>query len=197
MLAEETLPTSAHSHRRTLQVSQKEPETRESVKEFIMALRKLSECCQFRGFCEEALRDCLVCGLQNDAIQRKLLAEEKLFLDKAFKIAISMELARQAVDLQKAVETRHATSIGKQTNTMRVTQRLPQKSQEGNRPNMEHRNHVSNQGIRHPGNRVEGVANLTTIRQFVIFVKRSVGNVKGRTYIESMHREYGQGSVSE
>ena len=82
------------------------------------------------GFREEALRHRLLCGLQNEAIQRKLLAEEKLSLDKAFKMAISMELAaQQAVDLQKAVETRHNTSIDKETSTMRVTQRSPKKSQ--------------------------------------------------------------------
>ena len=71
-----------------------------------------------------------MCGLQNEAIHSNLIAEEELSIDKAFNMAISMELAaRQAVDLQKAVETRHETSIDKQTNTMRVTQRPPQKSQ--------------------------------------------------------------------
>ena len=34
-----------------------------------------------------------MCGLQNEVIQRKLLAEEELSLDKAFKMAISMKLA--------------------------------------------------------------------------------------------------------
>ena len=44
----------------------------------------------------------MVCRLQNEAIQRKLLAKEELSLDKVFEMAISMELAaQQAVDFQK------------------------------------------------------------------------------------------------
>ena len=73
-----------------------------------------------------------MCGLQNEIIQKKLPAEEELSLDKAFKMAISRELAaQQSVNLQKAVETRHETSIDRQTNAMRVTQRPLQKSQGG------------------------------------------------------------------
>ena len=63
------------------------------MKELITALWMLSEHCQFRTFRQDASRDHLVCGLQNEVIQRKLLAEEELSLDKAFKMAISMKLA--------------------------------------------------------------------------------------------------------
>ena len=42
---------------------------------------------------EEALRDCLVCGLCNEAIQRKLLSVPELTLADALKTAQGMEVA--------------------------------------------------------------------------------------------------------
>ena len=50
----------------------------ESVADFMAALRKLSEHCQFGDFLDQALRDMLVCGLKNTATQKRLLAEAKL-----------------------------------------------------------------------------------------------------------------------
>ena len=39
------------------------------------------------------LRDCLVCGVMDDRIQRKLLAESELSYKKAMEIAMSVETA--------------------------------------------------------------------------------------------------------
>ena len=65
----------------------------ESVSTYISELRALSEHCGF-GLClDDMLRDRLVCGVKDDAIQRKLLAETDLTLQKASAIAISMETA--------------------------------------------------------------------------------------------------------
>ena len=48
------------------------------------------------------LRDRLVCGIENSQIQRRLLAEPNLTLDKAVEISLAMESAdRNARDLQK------------------------------------------------------------------------------------------------
>ena len=48
------------------------------------------------------LRDRLVCGIENSHIQRWLLAEPNLTLDKAVEISLAMESAdRNAKDLQK------------------------------------------------------------------------------------------------
>ena len=48
------------------------------------------------------LRDRLVCGIENSHIQRRLLAEPNLTLDKAVEISLAMESAdRNAKDLQK------------------------------------------------------------------------------------------------
>ena len=44
-------------------------------------------------FLDEALRDRLVCGLQNGETQKKLLAESDLSLQKAVNIATAAEMA--------------------------------------------------------------------------------------------------------
>ena len=45
----------------------------ESVAQYMVELRKLADKCHFEGYLEEALRDRLVCGLRNEAIQQRLL----------------------------------------------------------------------------------------------------------------------------
>jgi hypothetical protein len=65
----------------------------ESVAEYVSQLRALAEHCNFGGSLEEMLRDRLVCGIEDTAIQRKLLAEADLTLKKAVDIALAMESA--------------------------------------------------------------------------------------------------------
>ena len=43
------------------------------------------------------LRDRLVCGIANEAVQRRLLAEPKLTYEKAVELALSMETAARNV----------------------------------------------------------------------------------------------------
>ncbi len=69
-----------HFHRRN-------QTTGESVAEFLAVLRHLATHCQFRGYVEEALRDRLVCGLRNESIQKKLLSEVDLTLQRAVELA--------------------------------------------------------------------------------------------------------------
>ena len=65
------------------------------------ALRKLAEKCDFRDFLNQALHDKLVCGLCNENIQRKLLAEADLTLQRAFEVAQGIEATQhQASELQ-------------------------------------------------------------------------------------------------
>ena len=72
----------------------------EMVAQYMAALRKLTEQCEFKDYLEEALRDRLVCGLRSEAVQR-LLSEKDLKLQLAYDIAVSMETAsRQASELQ-------------------------------------------------------------------------------------------------
>ena len=65
------------------------------------ALRKLSEFCEFDTKLNDSLRDRLVCGLRSEQIQKKLLSETDLTLDKELETAVAMEIAaRDAVELQ-------------------------------------------------------------------------------------------------
>ena len=65
----------------------------ESIANYIAELRRLASKCSFEGYLDEALRDRFVCGLKNEAIQRKLLSEVELTFSKAVEIARSMEAA--------------------------------------------------------------------------------------------------------
>lgn len=65
----------------------------ETISDYIVKLRKPASSCEFDQFLEQALRDRLVCGLSNEGIQRKWLAEDALTFTSACKQAISMELA--------------------------------------------------------------------------------------------------------
>lgn len=57
-------------------------------------LRRLAEQCEFGSYLPEVLRDRLVCGLCSEAIQRQLLTEENLTLEKAYSTAHGMEEAQ-------------------------------------------------------------------------------------------------------
>ena len=72
----------------------------ENVSEFVVGLRRLSEHCQFGTTLEDMLRDRLVCGISDDRIQRRLLAERELAFEKAVEIATATEMAsRNVMDL--------------------------------------------------------------------------------------------------
>ena len=59
----------------------------EGIAKYMAELRKLADRCQFGGYLEEALRDRLVCGLRDEAIQRKLLTMDALTLSRAYEIS--------------------------------------------------------------------------------------------------------------
>ena len=72
----------------------------ESVAVYTAELRKLTRHCNFGANLNEQLRDKLVCGMNNLQIQKKLLAEENLTLDGAYRMCLSMETAsKQALEL--------------------------------------------------------------------------------------------------
>ncbi|KAL5505767.1 hypothetical protein EMCRGX_G007263 [Ephydatia muelleri] len=74
----------------------------ESVSQFVAELRKLSEFCEFGDTLDVMLRDRLVCGVRNQKLQQRLLAESNLTFTKAFGIAQTAELSEQnAKDLQR------------------------------------------------------------------------------------------------
>ena len=65
----------------------------ESVATFIAELRHLTRYCNFGDSLKDMLRDRLVCGIDNGPMQRRLLAEANLTLDKVVEIALAMESA--------------------------------------------------------------------------------------------------------
>lgn len=65
----------------------------ESVAAFVSELRKLAENCNFNTYLTDMLRDRLVCGVADERIQRLLLMEKDLTLDKAYKVCIAEEAA--------------------------------------------------------------------------------------------------------
>lgn len=67
----------------------------ESIADYIVELKHLARTCNFGQFLSEALRDRLICGMTNANIQKKLLSGEKITLEEACKIAMSMELASE------------------------------------------------------------------------------------------------------
>uniref|UniRef100_A0A5S6Q817 Reverse transcriptase domain-containing protein n=1 Tax=Trichuris muris TaxID=70415 RepID=A0A5S6Q817_TRIMR len=69
----------------------------ETISTYITELRQLAEECNFGATLTERLRDQLVCGLRDDAIQRRLLAETSLKFDEAVKMALAGEAAANQV----------------------------------------------------------------------------------------------------
>ena len=69
----------------------------ESVATFVSELRCLSEFCNFGETLEDMIRDRLVCGINDDAIQKRMLAEPTLSYKKAVELALSMETAAQSM----------------------------------------------------------------------------------------------------
>ena len=68
-------------------------------------LRKLAEHCEFGDSLNEMLRDCLVCGINDHQIQRRLLSEPKLSFSQALQIAQAAETAhRNTKELEKLAE---------------------------------------------------------------------------------------------
>ena len=83
---------------------QKEGET---IAVYVSELRRLAKNCQFGDQLSIALRDQFVCGLFQESIQQKLLAESDLSLDKAQQIAQAAEMARLETQTLRGETTHH------------------------------------------------------------------------------------------
>lgn len=96
----------------------------ESVADYIAGLRKLAKYCNFGDSLDMMLRDRIVCGIQDEGIQRKLLSEAKLTLSRASEIAVAMEAAaRDAVDLK--------ISTVPEIKKLQITSQRPRRSESG------------------------------------------------------------------
>ena len=65
----------------------------ETVQDFVADLRRLAITCDFGEFLDQALRDRFVCGLKSEQIQKVLLAEDGLTIDRALELAQAKEAA--------------------------------------------------------------------------------------------------------
>ena len=65
----------------------------ETIQQYVAELRNLSEHCEFGEILEKMLRDRLVCGVNDERIQRRLLAESQLEFKKTMELATAMETA--------------------------------------------------------------------------------------------------------
>ena len=75
------------------QFHQRQQQAGESVSTYLAELRKMAVPCEFGDSLSECLKDRLVCGLRNEAHQKRLLSEPELTLDKAQAICQSLETA--------------------------------------------------------------------------------------------------------
>ena len=88
--------------------AQKEEET---VAEFVLTLKGLAKHCNFGDFLNDALRDHLVCGLNKESIQRRLLAEADLTFQKACEIAQAMEMVAKDASTLNSEATKGVKAI--------------------------------------------------------------------------------------
>ena len=96
----------------------------ETIATYVAALRELAEYCNYGASLSEMLRDRLVCGVNHDGIQKKLLAEKELDFDKAYSVAVAIEVAERDTKNLKAERSygnpvfySHTKERGKSTKT--------------------------------------------------------------------------------
>ena len=65
-------------------------------------LRKAAEYCNFGESLSEMLRDRLVCGITDTTVQKRLLAEKELTLERAVSLVQSVEIAKRGQRTCKA-----------------------------------------------------------------------------------------------
>lgn len=70
-------------------------EPNESVMEYVAELRRLAQDCNYGNTLQQRLRDRIVCGINEDRIQRRLLSEADLTFEKALSIAVASETANK------------------------------------------------------------------------------------------------------
>ena len=82
----------------------------ESAATSVIELRALSEYCSFGSTLEDMLQDRLVCGINKDVLQRRLLSESKLKYAKVVELATSLETAAKDVRADSSHKAGHGES---------------------------------------------------------------------------------------
>ena len=84
----------------------------ESVASYVAQLRNTAQHCNFGDTLDLMLRDRLVCGINDDRIQRRLLAVRDLTFQNALETATAMEMASHGLaDLQKGATSSSTATV--------------------------------------------------------------------------------------
>ena len=86
----------------------RDQDERETITDYVAALRKLSLHCEFKEFLNDALRGKFVCGIRDHNIRKRLLVERKLDVKSALELAKSLE--KSAAE-SRAMENERKTSM--------------------------------------------------------------------------------------
>ena len=97
----------------------------ESVATFVSELCSLSQYCNFGDSLDVMIRDRLVCGINDDSIQKHLLAEPRLTYEKAVELSQSMEMAAQNVKDLKVKQEGSGNTQPRQQEVHRLTNPRP------------------------------------------------------------------------
>ena len=87
----------------------------ESIATFVTELRSLSEFCNFGETFEDMIRDSLICGINDDAMQKHMLAEPKFTYKRAVELAQSLQWADKNVKELKPKINGTESSLGSAT----------------------------------------------------------------------------------
>ena len=68
-----------------------------NIADYIAELPKVSTHCEFGDYFQQALHDCLVCGMKSESTQRNLLTLRDLSFARALEIAEGMEVAERNI----------------------------------------------------------------------------------------------------
>lgn len=113
----------------------------ESIGDYIIEIKSLSQTCEFGEFLDEALRDKLIFGVHDTAIQRKLANAKDLTFDLACTTAKLMEMTEQNLSDMKNSDSAVAAIRGRKSqygsksnkNGASVFSRLSNKDKEDNK----------------------------------------------------------------
>ncbi|KAI7802842.1 hypothetical protein IRJ41_020318 [Triplophysa rosa] len=84
----------------------------ETMTEYVAELRCLAQDCNYGATLNQMLRDRLVCGIDDDRIQRRLLSETNLTFETALKIAVAAETtSKNVLDLKYKTSEQVCNSV--------------------------------------------------------------------------------------
>ncbi|KXJ79164.1 hypothetical protein RP20_CCG002157 [Aedes albopictus] len=121
----------------------------ESLEDFVLSVKLQAEFCNFENFKKMAIRDRIVAGIRDRALQQRLLNEEKLTLETAEKLIATWEIARNnAKNMDYGNTADQIASMkakgfpGSRLNNLAATLQLAARTNRGNRDDERNRGPV-------------------------------------------------------